>query len=70
LLNLIDGFDGVRVCEHPGYVVYAVRREVIEFAVGAVSRYFLGGYVGVSLSETRIFDSVWSSALVSCNNNR
>jgi hypothetical protein len=43
LLDLIDGFDGDRVREHPGTFVYAVRREVIELAVGAVSRYFLGG---------------------------
>jgi hypothetical protein len=58
------------VRKHSSYVVCAVKRKVIKFAVGAISRYFLGGEVGVSLSETRIFNSVWSSALVSCNNNR
>jgi hypothetical protein len=43
LLDLIDGFDEDRVREHPGHVVYAAKREVIEFAVGAISRYFLRG---------------------------
>jgi hypothetical protein len=46
LLDLIDGFDGFdgdRVREHPDHVVYAVKCEVIEFAVGAISRYFLEG---------------------------
>jgi hypothetical protein len=36
------------VRERPAHVVYAVKCEVIEFAVGAISRYFLGGEVGVS----------------------
>jgi hypothetical protein len=43
LLDLIDGFDGDRVREHPGHVVYAVKPEVIEFAGGAILGYFLGG---------------------------
>jgi hypothetical protein len=43
LLDLIDGFDEDCVRERPGRIVYAVKCEVIEFAVGAISRYFLGG---------------------------
>jgi hypothetical protein len=43
LLDLIDGFDGDRVREHSGHVVCAVKRGVIEFAVRAISRYFLEG---------------------------
>ena len=43
MLDLIDGFDGDRVREHPGHFVPAVKREVIKFAVGAISRFFLRG---------------------------
>jgi hypothetical protein len=43
LLDLIDGFDGDCIRKRPGYVVCAVKRKVIKFAVGAISRYFLRG---------------------------
>jgi hypothetical protein len=43
LLDLIDGFDRDCVRKRPGYVACAVKREVIKFAVGAISRYFLRG---------------------------
>jgi hypothetical protein len=38
LLDLINGFDGDCVRERPGHTV---KRKIIKFALGAVSRYFL-----------------------------